>query len=522
MSETDAADSIFRMAITEPTAIDPYRAQEIEGIGVTKQLFVGLLQIDQRQRLAPAVAQAWGSDETGTVWTFSLRQDVRFSNGEQVDAERFVHGVTRALDPAAATETAYHVAGVRGFAELRSGATTTLAGVSAPDQWTVVFELGTSDFEFDKKVVQPIFSPVPASAGAALNPEFNDFPIGNGPYALVEPWQHGKSITLRRNPYWFGETPAVAEVHIDIIGSKSSLEDEFAGFRQGRYDYARVPGELVGSAWSTYSKTGGFVERDLPGLHYLIPFCHQAPMDSVWARRAISCAIDRVRIASELFSGARTPAGSLISPWFSDVYAPQLGAPYTDYDPDLARKCAAMAGLVGTIDLAFNEGAGHDAWVLAIAEQIHSCLGLDVRLIRTNNAELVAYRTSAAATGLCRAGWAYDYPTPDNLLYPLLHSSCTAPDAEGAAHGDNEGRYVNPNFDAAVDIARSTQDGALRAGRWRDAERIAVEDLALIPLWYRTEYRVFAADRFANLDLDFFGNPTLAALRPIQHTETGE
>src|SRR2546429_224365 len=71
-------DPVFRMAITEPTAIDPYRAQEVEGIGVTKQLFVGLTQIDERQRPAPAVARSWESDPAGTVWTFHLRRDVVF------------------------------------------------------------------------------------------------------------------------------------------------------------------------------------------------------------------------------------------------------------------------------------------------------------------------------------------------------------------------------------------------------------------------------------------------------------
>jgi oligopeptide transport system substrate-binding protein len=503
------------MAITEPTAIDPYRAQEVEGIGVTKQLFVGLLRIDSRQRLAPAVAHAWESAESGRLWTFHLRRDVVFSNGEPVDADSFVRGVNRALDPAAATETAYHVAGVRGFEDVRSGAARTLVGLTAPDPWTVVFTLERGDVEFDKKTLQPIFSPVPRLAGPALNPTFNDQPIGNGPYLLAEPWQHGRSITLRRNPSWFGPAPAVAEIDIDILDSASALHDEYAGFRSGRYDYARIPGELVAQAREELAGTGGFLEKDLPGLHYLIPFCHRPPMDNVWARRAVSCAIDRRRLATELFSGTRVPAGSLISPWFTAVHTPGLGSPYTEFDPALARKCAATAGLRSSVDLAYNTGAGHDSWVRAIADEVSEHLGIEVRLHAMTSHELVAHRTSIGASGLCRAGWAYDYPTPDNLLYPLLHSACTAPDEHGTAHGDNEGRYVNPAFDAALDQARTTVDEEERAQRWRDAEGIAMADLPLIPLWYRTEYRVFAADRFAGLDLDFFGNPTLPDVRHL-------
>jgi oligopeptide transport system substrate-binding protein len=507
---------VFRMAITEPAAIDPYRAQEIEGIGITKQLFVGLVGVDRDHRLAPAVAESWECDDSGLTWTFRLRRDARFSNGEQVDAQSFVRGLNRALDPAAGTETGYHVAGVLGCQQVRSGRSDTLAGVRAADRWTLVFDLTAEDFEFDKKTLQPIFSPVPKVAGKALNREYNDRPIGNGPYLMAEPWQHGKSITLRRNPEWFGLPPAVDEVRIDILDPDTALDAEYLGFRRGSYDYARIPAELVVDARPRYLSCGSYLERDLPGLHYLIPFCHHGPMASVAARRAVSAAIDRAGIAQKLLGRSRQPASSLVSPWFSGVYTPGLGLPYTGFDPELARACAADAGLVpgSTVELAYNGGAGHDIWVRAIGQQLRRVLGLDVSMIRMSTPDLVVHRTSARAQGLCRAGWAYDYPTPDNLLYPLLHSECTVPDAGGAAHGDNEGRYANPKFDDAVARARATVEEDERAERWREAERIAMDDMALIPLWYRTEHRVYAADRFAGMELDFFGNPTITELRP--------
>ncbi len=149
-----------------------------------------------------------------------------------------------------------------------------------------------------------------------------------------------------------------------------------------------------------------------------------------------------------------------------------------------------------------------------MAGDLTEVLGLEVRLLPMVARALVEYRTGEAAHGLCRAAWACDYPTPDNILFPLLHSSCTAPDAEGTAHGDNEGRYVSPEFDAMVVRARAAEDAAERARHWQDAELTAVQDLALVPLWYRTEQRVYAADRFTGVELDFHGNPTLAAVAP--------
>lgn len=508
----------FRIAITEPTAIDPYRAQEIEGVGIVKMLFTGLIATTAGQRLVPGIARSWECDEAGLTWIFHLRSDARFSNGEPVNATSFVRGLNRALDPAVATETAYHASGLRGFEEMQAGAASRLSGLRADGPGTLVAELTRPDFEFAAKTLQPIFSPVPVTAGPALNPAFNEEPVGNGPFMLAGPWRHGESLRLARNPHWVGPPPGLDEIQIDILTSATALDDEYDGFTDGRYDYARIPIQRVAAAREAYAGKGMLIERDLPGLHYFIPFCHRPPMDSADARRAVSLAIDRAAIAAEFFGSGRKPASSLLSPWFAGVTPSEAGRQACAFDPAAARAHAARAGLPAgaRIDLASNHGADHGPWVRAIAGQLRAILGWDVRVLEMSTRELVAYRTSRAASGLCRAGWAYDYPTPDNLLFPLLHSSCTAPDADGTAHGDNEGRYASAAFDAAVERARALADPAAQAAAWAQAERIALTDLALIPLWYRTEYRVAATDRFSGIDLDFFGNPTLAdvAVRP--------
>ncbi|MGW2211311.1 peptide ABC transporter substrate-binding protein [Streptomyces sp. NPDC001781] len=508
---------VFRMALTEPTAIDPYKAQETEGILVCKALFAGLLRPEGGGRPAPATAHTWECDPEGRTWTFRLRDDTCFSDGEPVTAHSFVRGWERALDPAANTETAYHLAGVEGFDDVRAGRTTRLAGAVAADDHTLVVRLAEPDVQFDLKTLQPVFSPVPSSAGPALDLEFNEQPLGNGPFVMDGPWEHGKQIRLVRNPRWWGEPVALDAVHIDILDPVTALDDEYAGFLAGTYDYARIPPQKLPEA-ARHLDGAGFLEEEGAGLHYLIPFCHHAPMDSVPARRAVSRAIDRQGIADRLFHGRRAPAHSLLSPWFGGAHAP-APAPADDpcaYDPEAARADALTAGLPpGTVvEFAVNTGAGHEGWTSAVAEGLREVLGWDVRLRHTDARGLVDFRTSEPATGLCRAAWACDYPTPDNMLYPLLHSSCTAPDAEGTAHGDNEGRYVNAEFDAAVTRARACTDPAGRDREWRLADATATRELALIPLWYRTDQRVFDATRLTGVAIDFDGNPTLTTVRP--------
>ncbi|MBP0460436.1 peptide ABC transporter substrate-binding protein [Streptomyces montanisoli] len=505
----------FRMALTEPTAIDPYKAQETEGILVCKALFTGLLRSGAGGRPAAATAHSWGCDPTGRTWTFRLRDDTCFGDGEPVTAHSFVRGWERALDPAANTETAYHLAGVEGFGDVRAGRTGRLAGAVAEDDLTLVVRLSQPDVQFDLKTLQPVFSPVPASAGPAVDPVFNDQPLGNGPFAMDGPWEHGKQIRLVRNPRWWGGPVALDAVHIDILDPVTGLDDEYAGFLAGRYDYARIPPGRLPEA-GRHLGGAGFLEEDGAGLHYLIPFCHRPPMDSADARRAVSHAIDRQGIADRLFHGHRTPAHSLLSPWFGGAHAPAGDDDPTAFDPGAARAHALRAGLPpgSVVEFAVNTGSGHEGWTSAVAEGLREVLGWDVRLLHTDARGLVGHRTSEAATGLCRAAWACDYPTPDNMLFPLLHSSCTAPDAEGTAHGDNEGRYVNADLDAALTRARARTDPAGRDREWRLADAIATRDLALIPLWYRTDQRVYDAERLTGVAIDFDGNPTLTTVRP--------
>ncbi|RNF83429.1 peptide ABC transporter substrate-binding protein [Streptomyces botrytidirepellens] len=507
---------VFRTALVEPTAIDPYKAQETEGILVCKALFAGLLRQTARGSLTPATAHSWECDPSGRTWTFRLRDDTCFSDGEPVTAHSFVRGWERALDPKANTETAYHLAGVEGFDDVRAGRTDRLVGAVAVDDRTLVVRLSHPDVQFDLKTVQPVFSPVPLSAGPALDQTFNDQPIGNGPFMMDGPWKHGHQIRLVRNPRWWGEPVALDAVHIDILDPVTALDDEYAGFLAGRYDYARIPPERLPEA-ARHLGGAGFLEEEGAGLHYLIPFCHQPPMDTVDARRAVSHAIDRQGLADRLFHGRRTPAHSLLSPWFGGAHAPAGDDDPTAFDPEAARAAALRAGLPSgsVVDFAVNTGAGHEGWTSAIAESLHQVLGWDVRLRVTDARGLVDHRTSEAASGLCRAAWACDYGTPDNMLYPLLHSSCTAPDADGTAHGDNEGRYVNSEFDAALTRARACTDPEGRNVEWRLADAIATRDLALIPLWYRTDQRVFDADRLTGVAIDFDGNPTLTTVRPV-------
>jgi peptide/nickel transport system substrate-binding protein/oligopeptide transport system substrate-binding protein len=508
---------VFRVGIAEPTAIDPYNSQESEGILVTKQLFVGLITInDETAEIKPGVAEKWTKNTDCTEFTFNLRSGSKFSNGDPVDAEAFIRGWTRAAKQTAASDVAYHMGGVAGYAELHGtgveGAppakATTFSGLSAPDANTLVVKLSAPDCEFDKKTLQSVMSPVPASAGEADNKAFNDMPIGNGPFKMKEPWRHDQGITLVRNDSYFGDKAHLDQVDITILPTQGAIEAEYKGVQSGQFDWARIPPALIPQAKAEFEPKGAFLHQLSNGIYYILVNVANPPLKQADARKAISLAIDRDAIIAGVYKGLQTKATSIVPPPFKAFYQPGVCNVCDKPDIPRAKSLAASAGLPpGTkVNLAYNTGGGHEAWVQAVQEQLQNNLGLKVELQPYPFKELLQKESEKNASGLYRAAWSADYPSAENFLFPLLAKKSFPP-------GDNRGRYDNAKFDDLLVQARKTPDEAERAKLIKQAEQIAIgDDLALIPMWYRDQYRVYSADKFKNVAMDFNENPTLSVI----------
>ncbi|HLJ09506.1 MAG TPA: ABC transporter substrate-binding protein, partial [Acidimicrobiia bacterium] len=457
---------VFRLGIVEPTAIDPYNSQDSEGILVTKQVFTGLVQIDNAtSEIKPGVADKWDKNGDCTQWTFHLHPGTTFSNGEAVDANAFIRGMTRAVKQAAASDVAYHMAGIAGYADIHGTGdpnskptATTFSGLSAPDADTLAVKLSAPDCEFDKKTLQPVMSPVPASAGEANNKTFNDMPIGNGPFKMKEPWHHDQSITLVRNDSYFGTKAHLDEVDLTIQPSQDALQAEYKGLQSGQYDYARLPPELIPQAKAQYEPKGGFLHKLTYGINYLLVNVVNPPLNKADARKAVSLAIDRQAIIDGVFKGLQTKATSIIPPPLKAYYSPNVCDSCDKPDVPKAKQLAAGAGLApGTkLTLSFNTGGGHEAWVQAVQQQLQQNLGLKVDIQPMPFAELLKQEKADNASGLFRAAWSADYPSAENFLFPLLSQKSLPP-------GDNRGRYVNKQFDDLLAQARQAPDETQRA-----------------------------------------------------------
>ena len=142
----------------------------------------------------------------------------------------------------------------------------------------------------------------------------------------------------------------------------------------------------------------------------------------------------------------------------------------------------------------------------AVQQQLETNLGLKVDLQPSPFAELLKKEAAPNGSGLYRAAWSADYPSAENFLFPLLAKASLPP-------GDNRGRYVNDKFEESLAAARRATDDAGRVTNIKAAEKQAIgEDMALIPLWYRSQYRVYDSAKWSTFKLDFFENPALATI----------
>lgn len=503
---------LFRFGLTEPRTIDPALAAETPGMVTAEVLFTGMYRVAPDGRLIPKLARSATSNADCTRWTFKIKGGTRFTDGEPVDAQAFVRGWTRAASKAMASDVAYHLSGIKGFQDLQDGKSTTFSGLKAVDATTLRVDLGAADCEFYMKTSHTVFSPMPKVAGTGPNKKFEAAPIGNGPFKMQGTWQHDKLITLVRNDDYGLEKAHLGKVEIYLLNPTSVFDLEYQGFQTGQFDYAHVPTPQLKVAEAKYKPQGQWIRKETNGMNYLLPVTDRGPMKSKDARLAISYSIDRSLIAQSLYQGFQKPASSLVPAALPESYQPGLCGSCLKPDPAKARAYAGKAGLKpgDTLTLTFNTGAGHEDWIQAVGKQIEQVLGLKVNIKGEPSKQVFDDEQSANATGLFRYSWGADYPTPDDYLYPLLDTASINRSADGSVVGDNRARYTNPAFDSLITKARATRDEKQRTEIYKQAEKLAMDDMALIPTFTRTEYRVVRTDKFDGLnDISFGETPYL-------------
>jgi len=511
--ESPTDSGTLRYALGEPSAIVPVEAVGSAALTVVDALFDSLTawaasgQQPQQLQVRPSAAVDW-STEDGRVWTFRLRPRAMFHDGATpVTAWDFVFAWEQAVR---LDEVGYHLREVEGYEALRTGEADALAGVTAIDEHTLEVRLSSPNADFPAVVGHPALGPLPRTLWQADPEAFRRQPVGNGPFVASEPWARGQFLRVTPFDAWRNRVarPSVTEVVFQFMDAETA----YLAFQQGRLDFAELPPGALTDAAEHYEEspdgyTGpGLLRGDVPVLYYLGVDVTRPPFDDVEVRRALSLAVDRAAIAGGVLEGNVTAARSLLPPTLPGPGT--LPCQACRHDPEAATAIFADRGITNLV-LWFNRGGGHERIARQLRRDLHA-VGVRLELHTEEFPEYLA-ALSRGEPNLFRFGWAVDYPTLDNALYPILHSS-----AIGSGDGaHNHGRYAAGDVDALLDEARATLDTRERQVRYAEAADLALNrDQAIVPLFtYR--HAAVASDRTANLVYDPMGFVDLVSVEIV-------
>jgi oligopeptide transport system substrate-binding protein len=464
----------------EPASLDPAAAADTFSSQVIQDLYEGLTRESLGGEVVPGVASSWTVDQTGTRYTFQLRPNARWSNGNLVRAEDFISSWERALDPKTASPVANELRLISGASAIISGALPPNSlGVAAPSHDILVVNLVQPAPYFPQLLSHsaafPIYSEVSARSH---DPRMW---ISNGPFVLSG-WQVGTSIALKRNAaYWDQSTVKLDRVEYQFSPDQNS---QFAAYRSGQLDMTdTVPANAIASLRKEHSQEL-FIAPYLATAYYGLNFVSLPLKGNVKLRTALTMAINRQQIVDALGLGQAEAFGFV--PPGTWNYEPQHWAweklPNADRIAE-ARKIYLEAGFsVGTplrLRLLLNSNPSIKQTAIMVSAMWKEVLGVETTLSDEEFKVFLESRHDRGKWDVVRLAWNADYNDASSFLDIFRSNS-----------SNNDTGYFNPTFEKFLDEAAESPDATNRRGLLERAERQMLDDYPVIPLYFLVSKRL--------------------------------
>ena len=471
-----------------PETIDPALNSAVDGGNMILHTFECLLTVDQDGKLAPGQAESWETSEDGLTWTFHLRDGLKWSDGSALTANDFVYSWRRVCDPMVAAPYAETVLGmVEGYADAIGGNLEAL-GVEATDDSTFVVHLSQPCPYFGSLAAFATLSPVQQATidangdGWAVNA---DTYITNGCFYISD-WVPGSYIMCTKNPnYWNADAIKLDGIKFNLIEDPNA---SYSAYQTGEVLFIKdVPTEEIPSLEGNEE----FYVDPIIGTYYLSLNTQREPFNDPKVRKALSLAIDREYVANTLMQGTYSPASNFMGPGWIDTDGSQFidnangGKPYIDTanheaNVEEAKRLLADAGYPDgegfpAITYSTND-AGYHKVVAEYLQQAWAEIGVQLQVDIVEWASFTPMRRNGDYDA-SRNGWVGDYSDPSNML-DLLYSS----------NGNNDGKFNNAEYDAAMNTSRTTLDAAERSAALHKAEDILMNEAACIPVAYYNDF----------------------------------
>ena len=486
---------------SNPETLDPALNSAVDGGNTIITVFETLLIINENNETVPGQAESWTTSEDGLTWTFTMRDGLKWSDGSELNAKDFEYSFKRMADPDTAAPYAETCLGMidgfeeaAGFPDADGNPTAepnpdALNVKASDDGKTLTIVLSYPCSYFDKMAAFATMSPVQQATVEANGDAWCTSPdtfVSNGPYMITD-WTPSERIVLTKNPNYVGgwDSSKIVSDTITLLLLEDSSAS-YAAYNSGEAVLVKdVPTDEIPSL--TKAEDGGdFYVDTILGTYYVSLNLQRDAFKDAKVRKALSLAIDRDYVANTIMQGTYSAADSIVGPGIVDesgYFHDNGNAPYisADYEANLAesKKLLEEAGYPNgegypTIEYSTNDAGYH----VPLAEYLQQAWG-DLGITLTINKMEWSSFTPARRAGeydVARNGWVMDYNDPSNML-----------DLFCSGNGNNDGKYSNPDFDAAIDASR-VADSAEHFAQLHKAEDILMEDMGCLPIAYYNDY----------------------------------
>ena len=467
---------------TEPQSLDPHIATGVPEHHIISALMEGLIHKDGKTlEPRPGVAESWDISADGRVYTFYLRKNARWSNGDTHNAHDYVWSWWRALQPALGNLYAYMYFPIHNAKAYYEGEIKDFdqVGVKALDNFTLQVTLTNPIPYFlqllDHYSTYPVHRATVEKFGTAdqrgTRWTYEGNIVGNGAFQLKE-WKINRRITVERNPYyWNTDNVRLNQV---VFYPTENVTTEERMFRAGQLHYSGIPSDKI----AVYKTTANPSLRIQPylGIYFYRLNVDQPHLKDKRVRRALGMTINREQLVSQITKGGQIPAYAITPPGTMGYY------PESDlkFDPEQAKKLLADAGYPNgkgfpTTEIIYNTSEGHRKIAVALQQMWKKHLNIDITLL---NQEWKVYLDTVSNRHyeIARAGWIGDYVDPNNFLDMFL---CNG--------GNNRTNWCNPEYDQLIlNDAPTAKTHQQRLEVFKKAERLLLQEMPVIPIYVYT------------------------------------
>lgn len=466
----------------DPSTLDPARSNDTTSARYVTELFNGLVTLNPQLEVTPDLAQEWSVDESGTRYRFLLHEGLTFADGRPLTTEDVRYSLERACDPATGSPgAATYLGDLVGCVERLQGQADHVRGIEVRSPREIVLQIDAPKVYFLAKLTYPTGFVVDRTVVERHGRGWAEVePNGAGPFRLAD-YDPGSRLVLAPNPLYHG-SPAP---EVEQVTFRLGPADPMTLYETGEVDAITVGPADIDRVLDPVSPFNSQLQAATPlQITYLAFNVRRPPFDDPLVRRALSLAVDRVRLVEVLDRGTAIPAAGILPPGLPG-YNPDLEP--IPFDPAAARAALAAsrygdAGALPPLTLHVSgESGSPGSDIEAIVEMWEQHLGIEVAV------EMTAWETFLMDISdpenpydMFTLAWVADYADPENFLDLLFH--CRS--------GENRSGYCNPEVDRWLERARVEPVPEARLALYRQAEAQIVRDAAWLPLSHPRSFRL--------------------------------